>query len=111
MALVACAQIPAFAIAVARRDDTVLAVGPLMLCTPDRQRPMVYAALGDAGVPASVTLRQARMRCPRAVYRMAEPERDLHVFDALVTLLHSSARGWRRVNCCRTRRSSWAWDG
>jgi len=87
MNLIASVHIPNLAIAVARRDDPALADTPLVLYTVKRQRAIVAAASDDTGIAAGTPLRQAIVRCPHAVYRPADPDRDRQVCTLLITLL------------------------
>jgi DNA polymerase-4 len=89
MNLIASVHIPNLAIAVARRDDPALADHPLVLYTAERQRTIVAAASDDTGIAAGTPLRQAIVRCPHAVYRPADPDRDLQISTTLITLLET----------------------
>src|SRR5687768_8362516 len=89
MTLVACVQIPTFAIAVARRDEPALADQPLILYRSGRRGASVYAASQETGVIPGMSLRQATVRCPDAVYHPADPTRDRQAFSALIRLLQS----------------------
>jgi hypothetical protein len=89
MTLIASVRIPNLAIAVARRDDPALADAPLVLYTAERQRTIVAAASDDTGIAAGTPLRQAVVRCPQAVYRAADPERDRQASTTLITLLET----------------------
>jgi nucleotidyltransferase/DNA polymerase involved in DNA repair len=86
----AVVHIPAFAIARARRADPTLAAQPLVLVTTDRQRTTVYAACPsaqDAGITAGQDLRRARLMCPDAHVRRAQPDDDAAAFAALTRCL------------------------
>src|SRR5215212_6121931 len=87
MSLVACVQIPNLPIALARRDDPELRQRPLVLYTIAQQRALVYIASQDTDLRAGMPLHQARVRCPRATYLPADPERDHRIVTALTTLL------------------------
>ncbi len=89
MTVYACVEGPNVAIAVARRDEPVLANRPLILVTPHPTRPTVYAASAVVGVAAGVALRQALVQAPLAVCRPADPARDQRVSEDLATLLES----------------------
>jgi DNA polymerase IV len=87
MTRIACVTIPNLPIAVALRDAIAQANQPLVLYAVERQRAVVYAASDDAGVTIGLPLRQARLRCPHAMYLPAEPERDRQAVAALTQLL------------------------
>jgi nucleotidyltransferase/DNA polymerase involved in DNA repair len=89
MNLIASVYIPNLAIAVARRDDPALADHPLVLYTAARQRAIVAAASDDTCVIAGTPLRQAIVRCPHAVYRPADPDRDRQISATLITILET----------------------
>src|SRR6266508_3888083 len=89
MTLIASVHIPKFAVAVACRDDPALADTPLVLYTAAHQRAIVAAASDDTGIAAGTPLRQAAVRCPHAVYRPADPERDRQILATLITLLET----------------------
>jgi nucleotidyltransferase/DNA polymerase involved in DNA repair len=89
MSLIASVHIPNLAIAIARRDDPALADTPLILYTAERQRAIVAAASDETGVAPGTPLRQAAVRCPHAVYRPADPDRDRQVCTTLITLLET----------------------
>ncbi len=89
MTLIASVHIPNLAIAVARRGDPGLAAAPLILYTAERQRTIVAAASDDTGIAAGTPLRQAVVRCPQAVYRPADSDRDRQVSATLITLLET----------------------
>src|SRR6266498_871525 len=89
MTVYACVEVANVAIAVARRDEPVLANRPLILVTPHPTRPTVYAASAVVGVAAGVALRQALVQAPLAVCRPADPARDQRVSEDLATLLES----------------------
>jgi DNA polymerase-4 len=89
MNLIASVRIPNLAIAVARRDEPALANAPLILYTAARQRTIVAAASDDTGIAAGTPLRQAVVRCPHAVYRPADPDRDRQICTTLITLLET----------------------
>src|SRR6266487_5287109 len=86
MTLMACVQIPHFAIAVAQR--TGLSDGPLILYT-SRPRASVYAADPKTSVEAGLPLRQAMLAAPHAVCRPAIPKQDQTVFAMLIALLQT----------------------
>ncbi len=87
MALIACVQIRNLPIAIAERDGVAPLDRALVLYTAERQRAAVYAASSDTGLSPGMPLRQARVRCPQAIYLPAEPERDRQVIAALAALL------------------------
>src|SRR5215213_4442068 len=89
MALIACVLLPQLAIAVARRDDPALVDTPLVLYAEGRQCAMVSAASADTGLVRGMSLRQAVVRCPNAVYRPATPDTDYQALTALVSLLQT----------------------
>src|SRR4051812_33683660 len=84
----ACVQIPHFAIVLARRDLATLADGPLILYTT-QPRATVYAAAPEVPVTPNFPLRQAMLRMPQAVCRLAHPTQDQVVFSQLTALLES----------------------
>jgi nucleotidyltransferase/DNA polymerase involved in DNA repair len=86
----AVVRIPAFAIARARRTDPALAAQPLVLVTSDRRRTTVYAACPSAqyaGISAGQDLLHARLLCPDAHVRSAQPDDDAAGFIALTRCL------------------------
>src|SRR6266540_5101212 len=89
MSLIASVCIPNFAISVARRDDPALADTPVVLYTAARGRTTVAAASDDNGIAAGTPLRQAVVRCPHAVYRAADPERERHACTQLIAFLET----------------------
>jgi DNA polymerase-4 len=89
MTLIASVYIPNIAVAVARRDEPALGDAPLVLYTATRGRAIVAAASDDTGIAAGTPLRQAVVRCPHAVYRPADPDRDRQVCTSLITLLET----------------------
>ncbi|KPV50803.1 hypothetical protein SE17_24795 [Kouleothrix aurantiaca] len=86
MKSIACIHIPTPAIAIVRRDNPLLAKQPIVLYTPDPQRPLVYSASRETGIAEGMALRQAQVRCPHAVYRVATPAHDQYVFTELARL-------------------------
>ena len=89
MDLIASVSIPNLAIAIARRDEPTLAATSLVLYTAARGRTIVAAASDDTGITVGTPLRQAVVRCPHAVYRAADPERERHACTTLITLLET----------------------
>jgi len=89
MSLIASVGIPNFAISVARRDDPALADTPVVLYTAARGRTTVAVASDDTGIAAGTPLRQAGVRCPHAVYRPVDPERDHQAYTSLIALLET----------------------
>src|SRR5215216_7988927 len=87
MTRIACVTIPNLPIAVALRNSIAQANQPLVLYATERQCAVVYAASSDAGVTIGLPLRQARLRCPHAMYLPAEPERDRQAVAAVKELL------------------------
>src|SRR3954452_4748721 len=87
MTNIACVQFRNLPIAVALRDRIAPANQPLVLYTAERHCAVVYAASSDAGITIGLPLRQARLRCPHAMYLPAEPERDRQAIAAVIQLL------------------------
>lgn len=86
MSRIACIAIPNLPIALARRDDPALAARPLVLYRAEG-RTVVYAASEDSGIVPGTPLRQACLRCPQAIYALAEPARDNAALAQLTALL------------------------
>ena len=103
MTRIACVTIPNLPIAAALRDSIAQANQPLVLYANERQCAVVYAASSDAGVTIGLPLRQARLRCPHAMYLPAEPERDRQAVAAVRELLSHSARALRSLKRCPIR--------
>jgi nucleotidyltransferase/DNA polymerase involved in DNA repair len=64
---------PQLPISVARRDDPALARRPLLIYDAASPRPVVTAASADSGIAPGMALCHARLRCPDARCRPADP--------------------------------------